>query len=265
MSSEVIVRVDPLTAFRVFTEEMDLWWLRGPINFYDSARATGMRCEPGVGGRLLELYREDGSDALETGRITTWRPGEVLAWDSSLDDVRVEVRFKPVADGTLVTLTANIPAGGADQGGTSWIRVTPRWLGDWCERRDTAPHQPVENGRLALALYYAKPSAAARWLAEAFGLTPVLELPGDEEPSWIEFRVGNCPVMLWPLDADGGGPGPSTHMPWVFVDDLEGHLARARDRGATILSDIHQHGYRAYEAADVEGNRWTFAQARPTM
>jgi hypothetical protein len=30
------------------------------------------------------------------------------------------------------------------------------------------------------------------------------------------------------------------------------------------LSGIHQHGYRAYEAGDLEGNRWTFAQARPT-
>jgi hypothetical protein len=26
-----------------------------------------------------------------------------------------------------------------------------------------------------------------------------------------------------------------------------------------------QHGYRAYEAEDLEGYRWTFAQARPTM
>ncbi len=52
---------------------------------------------------------------------------------------------------------------------------------------------------------------------------------------------------------------------WVFVDDLDAHLAHARSRGATILSGIRQHGYRAYEAADLEANRWTFAQARPTM
>ncbi len=35
--------------------------------------------------------------------------------------------------------------------------------------------------------------------------------------------------------------------------------------GATVVSGIRQHGYRAYEAEDLEGNRWTFAQARPTM
>ncbi|HEY2506046.1 MAG TPA: VOC family protein [Streptosporangiaceae bacterium] len=265
VSSQVTVGVDAATAFRAFTDEMNLWWVRGPINFHDSARATGIRCEPGVGGRLLELYGSGQADALETGRITTWHPGEVVAWDSSLDDVRVEVRFEPVTDGTVVTVTATIPAGGSDQGGTSWVRVTPRWLGDWCARRDGAPRQPVENDRLALALYYDKPAAAARWLAEIFGLTPVLELTGDDEHSWIEFRVGRCSVMLFSREPDGGRPRPVTHVPWVFVDDLEAHLAKARDRGAAILSDIHQHGYRAYEAADLEGNRWTFAQARPTM
>jgi uncharacterized glyoxalase superfamily protein PhnB len=63
----------------------------------------------------------------------------------------------------------------------------------------------------------------------------------------------------------GPAGGAFRHVPWVFVDDLDAHSARARARGATIVSDIHQHGYRAYEADDLEGNRWTFAQARPTM
>ena len=36
-------------------------------------------------------------------------------------------------------------------------------------------------------------------------------------------------------------------------------------RGARIRAEIHQHGYRSYEAEDLEGNKWIFAQARPTM
>jgi uncharacterized glyoxalase superfamily protein PhnB len=51
----------------------------------------------------------------------------------------------------------------------------------------------------------------------------------------------------------------------VFVDDLDAHHARAEANGATIVEPIHQHGYRAYVATDLEGHRWTFAQARPTM
>jgi uncharacterized glyoxalase superfamily protein PhnB len=265
VSSEVTVGVDPSTAFSVFTDEMDLWWVRGPINFYDAARAIGMRCEPGVGGRLLELYSEDGSDALELGRITLWRPGDVLAWDSSVDDVATEVRFEPVAGGTRVTVTATIPPGGADRGGTSWVRVVPGWFGAWTAQRDTASRHPAETGRLALALYYEKPVQAARWLADAFGFAVDLELSGDDGHSWIEFRVGNSSIMLFEREGDGPKGESVTHVPWVYVDDLDGHLQNARDHGATIISGIRQHGYRAYEAADVDGYRWTFVQARPTM
>jgi uncharacterized glyoxalase superfamily protein PhnB len=267
VSAEVTVGIDPQTAFAVFTDEMDLWWVRGPINFYDAARAIGRTCEPGVGGRLLELYSADASDALELGRITTWQPGAVLAWDSSVDDVAIEVRFDPVADGTRVTVTATIPAGGTDRGGTSWVRVAPSWLGWWCARRDRAAREPAESGRLALAVYYAKPATAARWLARVFGFESPNEISdgGDDEQQWLEFRVGNCSVMVFRLEADPGEDTAVTHVPWVYVDDLDAHLARARRLGATIVSGIHQHGYRAYEAADLEGNRWTFVQARPGM
>jgi uncharacterized glyoxalase superfamily protein PhnB len=266
VSSEVTVGVDPQTAFSVFTDEIDLWWVRGPVNFYDSARAIGMRCEPRVGGRLLELYSEDAADALELGRVTIWQPGELLAWNSGVDDVTVEVSFEAVATGTTVTVTATIPAGGADRGGTAWVRVVPGWLGAWCARRDTADRVPSDTNRLGLAIYYAKPSAAARWLADAFGLDPADEYSGeDHEHNWIEFRIGTCTIMLFPLSADRTEGEPVTHVPWIFVEDLDAHLEHARSRGATIVSGIRQLGYRAYEAADLEGNRWTFAQARPTM
>jgi uncharacterized glyoxalase superfamily protein PhnB len=267
VSSEVTVGVDPQTAFSVFTDEIDLWWVRGPINFYDAARAIGMRCESGVGGRLLELYSADASDALELGRITTWRPGELLGWDRAVDDVTVQVRFEPAAGGTKVTVAATIPAGGADRGGTSWVRVVPGWLGAWCAHRSTAPRTAAETSRLGLAIYYAKPAAAARWLADAFGLGAPDEFGDEDSPghSWIEFRIGNCSVMLFPIDGDRHEDDPVTHMPWVFVDDLDAHLAHSRSRGATIVADITQHGYRSYEAADLEDHHWTFAQARPTQ
>ena len=32
VSSELEVAVEPGTAFAAFTEELDLWWVRGPIN-----------------------------------------------------------------------------------------------------------------------------------------------------------------------------------------------------------------------------------------
>ncbi|HYT27176.1 MAG TPA: bleomycin resistance protein, partial [Actinomycetota bacterium] len=127
VSAEVEVAVDPPTAFSAFTQEMDLWWVRGPINFFDASRAVAMTCEPGVGGRLLEVYDEAAGDALELGRITVWQPGERVCWQSSVDDVVVDVRFDPTDGGTIVRVSATIPAGGTDRGGTSWVRVVPPW------------------------------------------------------------------------------------------------------------------------------------------
>ena len=266
MSSEVEVAVDPPTAFAAFTDEMDLWWARGPINFHDSARAVARRCEPGVGGRLLEVYDVATGEALELGRITVWEPGARLAWSSSVDDVEIDVRFEPTATGTRVVVAAQVPGGGHDRGGTSWVRVTPDWFGRWCARRATAPPVPQELDRLAIEVRYAKPATAARWLRTTFGLDPTGPLPDDDgDGHWIEFRVGNCSLIVLPLDEALPDRVPASHVPWIFVDDLDAHLAQARASGATIVEPVHQHGYRAYTAADLEGHHWTFAQARPTM
>ena len=272
VSSEVEVAVDAPTAFSAFTGEMNLWWVRGPINFFDAARAVAMTCEPGVGGRLLEVYDEAAADALELGRITVWQPGERLAWQSSVDDVMVDVRFDPTAGGTIVRVQATIPAGGVNEGGTAWVTVVPPWFGAWCARRDTAPREPRDLHRLAVAVYYEKPATAARWLAATFGFETPNQLPGDNADhdwdtghSWIEFVVGGCSLIVFKLEGDRPEGAADTHVPWVFVDDLDAHFARAQAGGATIVEGIHQHGYRAYVARDLEGHRWTIAQARPSM
>jgi len=267
--STVEVSADPQTAFTAFTDELDLWWVRGPINAYDSGRLVEMRCEPGVGGRILEVYE---GDELELARITAWQPGERLAWKSSLDDVSIDVRFEPTDAGTLVRLEATVAEGGQDRGGSSFVAVTPAWFGAWMRRRDTAPREAHELARLGLTLGYARPAAAARWLVDAFGFESPSALPEGDDPltdeeygfPWIELYAGNASVVIEPL----AGPADLTqvtHVPWVFVDDLEGHLARARKHGAEIAQEIMRTGFTSYVALDLEGRRWRFAQARPTQ
>jgi uncharacterized glyoxalase superfamily protein PhnB len=258
----VRVAVDPLTAFTAFTEEIDSWWVRGPINFWDAARAVAMRIEPGLGGRVLEVYDDASGDALELGRITTWEPGSRFTYRSSVDDTEVDIRFEPVPEGTDVHVRHYVrPGGDADKAALFWPNVI-HWFANW---RTGQEHRPREVARLHVALHYEDPPAAARWLAEAFGLTSRDRIPAKgTQPEWIELHVGDVPVLLFPL----AGPrpeGPVTHGVWVFVDDLDAHFAHAKAHGATIVSEIHQHGYRCYEAADPDGHRWTFAQARPTM
>ena len=272
-SSAVEVAVDPLTAFTAFTDELDLWWVRGPINAYDSGRLVEMRCEPGVGGRILEVYDAESGEGLELARITVWEPGRRLAWRSSLDDVTIDVRFEPTATGTMVRLEATVSEGGEDRGGSSFVSVTPPWFGAWMRRRDTAPREARELARFALTLHYARPAAAARWLAQAFGFESPSPLPQGNDPlvddecgfPWIEFHVGNASLMIDPLAGPAVDHAQVTHVPWVFVDDLEAHLARAREHGAEILQGIESHGFTSYVAQDLEGRRWRFARARPTQ
>jgi uncharacterized glyoxalase superfamily protein PhnB len=268
-SSAVEVAVDPMTAFRAFTEELDLWWVRGPINAYDSGRLVEMRCEAGIGGRILEVYDRDSGDGLELARITVWEPGSRLAWESSLDDVTIEVSFEATAAGTIVRLEATVAEGGEDRGGSSFVDVTPAWFSAWMERRDTAPREPRELARLALTLRYARPAAAARWLANTFGFESPSPLPEGDDPlvdekyghPWIEFHVGSASLMIEPL-AD---QAPAIDVPWVFVEDLEAHFAHTREQGATIIQEIERTGFTSYVALDLEGRRWRFVQARPTQ
>jgi uncharacterized glyoxalase superfamily protein PhnB/uncharacterized protein YndB with AHSA1/START domain len=275
VSSEVEVAVDPDTAFHAFTEEMDLWWVRGPINFYsDGGRVVEVRCEPGVGGRIVEVLDDPAAgEVFERARLTQWEPGVRLAWESDLDDVQTEVRFAPIDGGTRVTVEHVIPAGGTDKGGTAWSRVVPNWFGSWCAIRGQVPHEQIDIARLSLGVYYERPAAAARWLADAFGFRPADDLPtgpdplpeGDHGHPWIEFRIGNSLLNVFKLD--GGRTGEvRTHVPWVYVDDLDAHYAHAKGNGADIVEEIHPYpGSSVYVVDDLEGNRWTFSQARRTM
>lgn len=271
VSSTVEVGVDPETAFSVFTEELDLWWVRGPINHHAAGRMRELRCEPGVGGRLLEIYTDD--DALELARITVWEPGKRLAWASSIDDVLTEVSFEPSDAGTVVTVLARIPAGGQDKGGTAWTRVVPKWFGPWVARRDRVPHQVRDIARLALTASYAKPAAAAHWLADVFGFVSPDPLPEGVDPlpeghyghPWIEFRIGDSSLVIAKLKGDRAAHAPVC-VPWVYVDDVAEHYRHSTEQGATIVQELASPwGLPFYVAEDLEGNRWTIAQARPTM
>ena len=98
----VRVAVDPLTAFDVFTTEIEQWYRKGAAVFTRAPRGSTLRFEPGVGGRLLEV-RDDGRAPVERGRITIWEPGQRLLFVDRRE-AEVEIWFNPFERGTRVVL-----------------------------------------------------------------------------------------------------------------------------------------------------------------
>lgn len=170
--------------------------------------------------------------------------------------------FEASASGTRVCVTGTVPEGvdGTDE--LSMIRMAPQWLPRYLERRERGG-SARDYGRLHLALRSARPASTARWLADVFQLEPTADLPdqeGDPDHTWIEFRVGSSLIVVW-----GGGGTIATDAPFVYVDDLDGHLKHAEAAGATIVSPITEHGFRSYTAADCEGRHGLFAQSGPRL
>jgi uncharacterized protein YndB with AHSA1/START domain len=111
--ARVSVMVDvPLdVAFEVFTQEVDLWWRKGP-RFRAMGRTPGvLHFEGKVGGRLFESSGQ-GSEATTVvmGTVTAWEPPRRLAfeWRNSTfaphERTFVEVRFEGVRGKTEVTI-----------------------------------------------------------------------------------------------------------------------------------------------------------------
>ncbi len=240
----VEVQIGPADAFRVFTEEIDAWWVRGPANFYDGARALGMRFDPGIGGRFLQVNA--GTEDRELGRITAWEPGAHLSYETS-DGATVDIHFAPVAGGTRVTVEQRGP------GMSAWPNIL-----SWFVHRADDGYRAAEMPRVTPVLHYVDVPGAARWLTAAFGFWSRGGFGGE----YAELELDGGVVLL--RRADGEAPVART-MTYVYVDDLEAHLGRAEEAGATIVEAVHRRGDTAYIAADPEGHRWTFAQARRSM
>lgn len=104
------VAVPPPLAFEVFTQEIDLWWRRGPQYRQTSGPRALMAIEPRAGGRVFEQGDPD-APVQEVGRVLAWEPPHrlVFTWRAAnfapLEHTEVDVRFEPSAQGTTVTVT----------------------------------------------------------------------------------------------------------------------------------------------------------------
>lgn len=133
VQATVTVPVDQATAFRVFTDEIDSWYVRGPHSWVDPSRAVGIRFEDGY---LRELWSDGGH--VDTGRILAWEPPRRLVWADLINDqgeMEIEVAFSPVDGGTEVLLehrgldTLPPDVAGRIRRGYSW-QIALRWFAE---------------------------------------------------------------------------------------------------------------------------------------
>jgi PhnB protein len=125
-------------------------------------------------------------------------------------------------------------------------------------------------------LSYEDCGAAADWLCRAFGFEERERYAEGSRVTHVELRLGDGVVFLGDPGSDYRSPRRHreeceaaarwSQVPYVIdgvlvlVEDVDGHFARARDAGATILSEVEDTPVgRHYRAEDPEGHRWMFS------
>ncbi len=120
--------------------------------------------------------------------------------------------------------------------------------------------------RISPYLLYEDVDGALGWLANAFGFKETLRFSGDAGTVLhAEMEFAGETIMLGHPGPDHESPkwlGHATQFVHVCVDDVDGHFAQASSAGAVILAEPSDQPYgdRRYDAEDLEGHRWSFAQ-----
>jgi uncharacterized protein YndB with AHSA1/START domain len=134
-TASVEVPCAPEVAFQLFTAEIGSWWKRGTNYWNDADKGQEYRLEPGVGGRLVEVYDPETGDGYEVGRVLVWEPGRRLVftwrqadWKPS-EFTEVEVRFAAAGAGTRVT----VEHGGWDRLSTGGAGLSAGYSHGWDE------------------------------------------------------------------------------------------------------------------------------------
>ena|SRR6185295_11103509 len=137
--------------------------------------------------------------------------------------------------------------------------------------------EPAQYPAAIPMLAYEDGPAAMDWLAKAFGFVERTRVMSGDVLGHGEMEANGGLIMM--SAATPEYESPRTHrqhcerarawsaLPWVidgvlvYVDDIDTHFTRARQSGATILSEIEDGGPgRRYRAEDPEGHRWMFLQ-----
>jgi uncharacterized glyoxalase superfamily protein PhnB len=115
-------------------------------------------------------------------------------------------------------------------------------------------------------LLYEDAAAAIDWLTRVFGFEERLRFTDETGVvTHAELTLGDGAVFIGHPGPDYRSPkrvGASSQLVHVYVADVDAHHARAVEAGATVTGALQDtpYGDRRYDAEDLEGQQWSFAQ-----
>ncbi len=127
-------------------------------------------------------------------------------------------------------------------------------------------------------LRYRDAPAAIDFLCAAFGFERHAVYADDQDSKFIHHAQlvdrGQMIMVSSIRDSEYGDKaglktvaeaGGNTQAPYVVIDDVDGHAARARTAGADIFlaPEDQDYGGRVYSARDPEGYVWSFGSYDP--
>jgi uncharacterized glyoxalase superfamily protein PhnB len=130
----------------------------------------------------------------------------------------------------------------------------------------------VSRSRIIPILRYRDPRRAIAWLGRAFGFS--VHFVAEEEGAILhaQLRLGEDLVFLGPDHPDDryGMHSPlalngTNQCVYISSDeDIDGLCRKAREAGATIVTDPYDtpYGAREYSCRDLEGHVWTVGSYR---
>jgi uncharacterized glyoxalase superfamily protein PhnB len=111
---------------------------------------------------------------------------------------------------------------------------------------------------------YRDVAEAMAWLGRVFGFREHYRYGVDgAKVSGAQVFLGEAYVMLRTRVGETPAElGAGTQSLTVFVKDVDGHYARAKTEGATIVEEPHEtmYGEFQYAALDLDGHHWLFSR-----
>jgi uncharacterized glyoxalase superfamily protein PhnB len=123
-------------------------------------------------------------------------------------------------------------------------------------------NRSIPSATVIPVLIYPDVREAVAWLSAAFGFVERIRI-GENHRSQMSVGEGGA-VIIGDVRYDRVPPQPGhvTHQLKIRVEDVNGHYARAKAHGATILKEPtdFEYGEREYDAADPWGHQWQFSE-----